>query len=57
MYIYIGLNLHPVEDKGQLCQLSSKRLEDNWRSGHLSLTLPYHLPFHIPLSFPGGAKG
>ena len=27
-----------VEDKRQLCQLSSKRLEDNWQSGLLSTT-------------------
>jgi len=28
----------PVEDKRPLCQLSSKRLEDNWLSGLLSST-------------------
>jgi len=31
-------NVPGVEDKRPLCQLSSKRLEDNWHSGLLSYT-------------------
>jgi len=32
------IEIRPVEDKRLLGQLSSKRLEDNWHSGLLSLT-------------------
>ena len=33
-----GNRIYAVEDKRPLCQLSSKRLEDNWQSGILSYT-------------------
>jgi len=40
-----------VEDKRPLCQLSSKRLEDNWHSDLLSSTVSSHFSSHLHVGY------